>query len=112
MAQMDPAEASARSYRVPSQQPAATGAVQQNDTVHERSRLNPILTFDNFVTGKANQLARAAAVVLLELGVLAHVVEHVGVVRRRRPLAHRRRPTAPRRGPPGKESTKQFDPYQ
>lgn len=62
MAQMDPAEASARSYRVPSQQPAATGAVQQNDTVHERSRLNPILTFDNFVTGKANQLARAAAI--------------------------------------------------
>jgi len=62
MAQMDPAEASARSYRLPSQQPAATGAVQQNDTVHERSRLNPILTFDNFVTGKANQLARAAAI--------------------------------------------------
>ncbi len=27
----------------------------------ERSRLNPALTFDSFVTGKANQLARAAA---------------------------------------------------
>ena len=27
----------------------------------ERSRLDPALTFDNFVTGKANQLARAAA---------------------------------------------------
>ncbi len=27
----------------------------------ERSKLNPLLTFDNFVTGKANQLARAAA---------------------------------------------------
>ncbi len=27
----------------------------------ERSRLNPSLTFDTFVTGKANQLARAAA---------------------------------------------------
>ncbi|HBD35655.1 MAG TPA: chromosomal replication initiator protein DnaA, partial [Cupriavidus sp.] len=38
------------------------GAQQQSDTVHERSRLNPILTFDNFVTGKANQLARAAAI--------------------------------------------------
>ena len=61
MAQMDASEASARSYRVPSQQPAAAGA-QPNDTVHERSRLNPILTFDNFVTGKANQLARAAAI--------------------------------------------------
>ncbi|WP_342051755.1 MULTISPECIES: chromosomal replication initiator protein DnaA [unclassified Cupriavidus] len=59
VAQMDPAEASARSYRVPQQQPAQP---QQSDTVHERSRLNPILTFDNFVTGKANQLARAAAI--------------------------------------------------
>jgi len=62
VAQMDPAEASARSYRVPSQQPAAVPGAQQSDTVHERSRLNPILTFDNFVTGKANQLARAAAI--------------------------------------------------
>ncbi len=61
VAQMDPSEASARSHRMPSQQPAAAGA-QPNDTVHERSRLNPILTFDNFVTGKANQLARAAAI--------------------------------------------------
>ncbi len=84
--QLDPAEASARSYRVPQpQQPMQggvqgghpgggqmghpgghpgnpLGAQQQNDTVHERSRLNPILTFDNFVTGKANQLARAAAI--------------------------------------------------
>ncbi|WP_029046421.1 chromosomal replication initiator protein DnaA [Cupriavidus sp. amp6] len=72
---MDPAEASARSYRVQPQQPhqqhpsqqAMGGASgmpghQPSDTVHERSRLNPILTFDNFVTGKANQLARAAAI--------------------------------------------------
>ena len=29
--------------------------------VYERSRLNTDLTFENFVTGKANQLARAAA---------------------------------------------------
>ncbi|WP_454762464.1 chromosomal replication initiator protein DnaA, partial [Cupriavidus campinensis] len=78
VAQMDPAEASARSYRVqpqhpqqqhPSHQPQQhqqhqppMGAAQPSDTVHERSRLNPILTFDNFVTGKANQLARAAAI--------------------------------------------------
>lgn len=69
---MDPAEASARSYRAPqqAQHPHAAmgnGATpmpghQPSDTVHERSRLNPILTFDNFVTGKANQLARAAAI--------------------------------------------------
>ncbi len=66
---MDAAEASAQSYRVPA--PAAPGVVTGlsappaapvDDTVHERSRLNPILTFDNLVTGKANQLARAAAV--------------------------------------------------
>ncbi len=28
----------------------------------EQSRINPVLTFDSFVTGKANQLARAAAI--------------------------------------------------
>ncbi|SOY43614.1 chromosomal replication initiator protein DnaA [Cupriavidus taiwanensis] len=70
--QMDPAEASARSYRAPQQgqhlhAAMGNGAAQMpghqpSDTVHERSRLNPILTFDNFVTGKANQLARAAAI--------------------------------------------------
>jgi chromosomal replication initiator protein len=32
----------------------------------ERARLNPNLTFDNFVTGKANQLARAAAMQIAE----------------------------------------------
>jgi len=38
--------------------------------VKEQSRLNPTFTFDSFVTGKANQLARAAA---LQVG------EHPGV---------------------------------
>jgi chromosomal replication initiator protein len=32
----------------------------------ERARLNSMLTFDNFVTGKANQLARAAAMQVTE----------------------------------------------
>ncbi len=32
------------------------------ESMFERSKLNPVLTFDNFVTGKANQLARAAAI--------------------------------------------------
>jgi chromosomal replication initiator protein len=32
----------------------------------ERARLNALLTFDNFVTGKANQLARAAAMQVAE----------------------------------------------
>ena len=75
--QMDPSEAAARSYRMQQQAPMQSGPIvqhpsgpgaqpaqpnQSSDTVHERSRLNPILTFDNFVTGKANQLARAAAI--------------------------------------------------
>jgi chromosomal replication initiator protein len=46
--------------------PGASGAAQaasaEADSMYERSKLNPVLTFDNFVTGKANQLARAAAI--------------------------------------------------
>jgi chromosomal replication initiator protein len=34
--------------------------------VRENSRLNPVFTFDSFVTGKANQLARAAAIQVAE----------------------------------------------
>ncbi|QDQ86145.1 chromosomal replication initiator protein DnaA [Alcaligenaceae bacterium SJ-26] len=34
--------------------------------VYDRSRLNTDMTFDNFVTGKANQLARAAALQVAE----------------------------------------------
>jgi chromosomal replication initiator protein len=36
------------------------------ELVHDRSRLNTDLTFENFVTGKANQLARAAALQVAE----------------------------------------------
>ncbi len=43
-------------------EPAAIGNTEQ----FERSRLNPNLTFDTFVTGKANQLARAAAMQVAE----------------------------------------------
>ena len=35
---------------------------QMKAPVRENSRVNPDLTFDSFVTGKANQLARAAAI--------------------------------------------------
>ncbi|AJX17513.1 chromosomal replication initiator protein DnaA [Burkholderia ubonensis] len=41
---------------------AAPAAAGEADSMYERSKLNPVLTFDNFVTGKANQLARAAAI--------------------------------------------------
>ena len=37
------------------------GANSETSPAHERSRLNPELIFETFVTGKANQLARAAA---------------------------------------------------
>lgn len=37
-----------------------------NAPVDDKSRLNVELTFDNFVTGKANQLARAAAIQVAE----------------------------------------------
>ena len=41
---------------------AASGAIEHV----ERARLQPALTFDTFVTGKANQLARAAAMQVAE----------------------------------------------
>src|SRR3954454_1300992 len=44
----------------PSAKPAAEAPIQ------ERSRLNRGFTFDSFVTGKANQLARAAAIQVAE----------------------------------------------
>ncbi|CAB3803396.1 chromosomal replication initiator protein DnaA [Pararobbsia alpina] len=42
--------------------PTSTSGNGENTTTYERSKLNPVLTFENFVTGKANQLARAAAI--------------------------------------------------
>lgn len=39
----------------------AAPAVRAVAPRQEQSRINPVLTFDNLVTGKANQLARAAA---------------------------------------------------
>jgi chromosomal replication initiator protein len=44
---------------------APTERAAQTEETHSRrdqSRINPALTFDSFVTGKANQLARAAAI--------------------------------------------------
>ncbi|MEW9581267.1 chromosomal replication initiator protein DnaA [Paraburkholderia sp. DGU8] len=43
-------------------QSAGSNSSGENDSMYERSKLNPVLTFENFVTGKANQLARAAAI--------------------------------------------------
>ncbi|MFU2033695.1 chromosomal replication initiator protein DnaA, partial [Bordetella avium] len=56
--------------RSPPEPPAApaqtSAAVDAANIVYERSRLNTDLTFENFVTGKANQLARAAALQVAE----------------------------------------------
>ena len=46
--------------------PAAAAATAAVEALHDRSRLNAELTFENFVTGKANQLARAAALQVAE----------------------------------------------
>jgi len=46
--------------------PAAAAASATAEALHDRSRLNVELRFDNFVTGKANQLARAAALQVAE----------------------------------------------
>ncbi|MFA7669260.1 MAG: chromosomal replication initiator protein DnaA [Burkholderiaceae bacterium] len=46
--------------------PGAAAALVAAEALQDRSRLNAELTFDNFVTGKANQLARAAALQVAE----------------------------------------------
>ena len=46
--------------------PAPPASAASGITVDEKSRLNTDLTFENFVTGKANQLARAAAIQVAE----------------------------------------------
>jgi chromosomal replication initiator protein len=50
---------------VPSDMPMSDGVaerVTETTSRREQSRINDALTFDSFVTGKANQLARAAAI--------------------------------------------------
>ncbi|WP_027815933.1 chromosomal replication initiator protein DnaA [Paraburkholderia bannensis] len=56
------AAAGRRSWRPGQSAAAAAASGGEPDPTYERSKLNPVLTFDNFVTGKANQLARAAAI--------------------------------------------------
>jgi chromosomal replication initiator protein len=59
----DAAKAAAPATATPA---ASTASAAVAELVHDRSRLNTDLTFDNFVTGKANQLARAAALQVAE----------------------------------------------
>ncbi|OGA17829.1 MAG: chromosomal replication initiation protein DnaA [Betaproteobacteria bacterium RIFCSPLOWO2_02_FULL_66_14] len=57
----------ARPASTPVRPQARGGAPEVAPAQHlERARLNPTLTFDTYVTGKANQLARAAAVQVAE----------------------------------------------
>jgi chromosomal replication initiator protein len=55
------AAAARRTWRPGAANGAGAGS-PETDSMYERSKLNPVLTFDNLVTGKANQLARAAAI--------------------------------------------------
>lgn len=58
----------ALSEMAPDKKHPATNTQQTNSKQPKKdnSRLNPVFTFDNFVTGKANQLARAAAIQVAE----------------------------------------------
>ncbi len=71
-------------------------------TILDKSRLRPDLTFDNFVTGKANQMARATALQVVEQ---PGTVQPAVPVRRRRPGQDppdpRRRQRHPRARPGG-----------
>ncbi|MCJ9708962.1 ATP-binding protein, partial [Bordetella hinzii] len=62
------APAAPRPEAAPPPAPAVpiSAAADAANIVYERSRLNTDLTFENFVTGKANQLARAAALQVAE----------------------------------------------
>lgn len=54
---------SAGQYGLPEMAPPErVEAVDESSQRRDQSRINPALTFDSFVTGKANQLARAAAI--------------------------------------------------
>ena len=55
----------ARGAEVPAPQPQPRAAAEPAQAA-ERGRLNRVFTFDSFVTGKANQLARAAAIQVAE----------------------------------------------
>jgi chromosomal replication initiator protein len=58
------AEAATRSPGAPTSRAAEVAAPPPS--ILERARLNPAFSFDSFVTGKANQLARAAAMQVSE----------------------------------------------
>jgi chromosomal replication initiator protein len=67
---VDGASALAAALRMPADNDEDVGPAPAENGIageqYERSRLNPNLTFDTFVTGKANQLARAAAMQVAE----------------------------------------------
>jgi chromosomal replication initiator protein len=58
--------AATKSENIPAASKAAAKPAKKAKTSSELSGLNPSFNFDNFVTGKANQLARAAAIQVAE----------------------------------------------
>lgn len=61
-----PANATASQAAAPAAAAPTPAHTATDEAVQDRSRLNLDLTFDNFVIGKANQLARAAALQVAE----------------------------------------------
>ena len=56
-----PAKAALRPVLVDSLAPAAAAPVAEEPVANNKTRLNPVLTFDTLVEGSANRMARAAA---------------------------------------------------
>jgi chromosomal replication initiator protein len=50
------------SLGLPTEAMSSTSVEEQSFEIEDHSKLNPSLTFETFVTGKANQLARAASI--------------------------------------------------
>ena len=66
-AEMSPYRNGAQSSSAPEQaKNVAVVEPSPQSAIDNKSRLNTVLTFENFVTGKANQLARAAAIQVAE----------------------------------------------
>ncbi len=68
---IEPQQITADAPALPSQMPVRKGAFSYTDTTYQ-SNLNPNFTFENFVEGKSNQLAKAASLQVAENPAVAY----------------------------------------
>ncbi|MCP5245658.1 MAG: chromosomal replication initiator protein DnaA [Burkholderiales bacterium] len=68
----DPSKVANKSTKIEKTAPAPIAENQSKQKKRTASQLNPNFTFDNFVTGKANQLARAGAIQVAESPGIAY----------------------------------------